>query len=123
MTGGRRRPSAAATGAAAAGHRPTDPWHRHQHEEVPIGATASDTISGRRVAVIEAAIDIECPAEVVLGYCSDHTHEIEWNPAMRRVAKLTDGPIGVGTRYQMQFRPGRPSSASASGSTLPPMGR
>ena len=45
---------------------------------------------------------------MVFGYCSDHTHEIEWNPAMRRVAKITDGPIGAGTRYQMEFLPGRP---------------
>lgn len=28
--------------------------------------------------------------------------------AARRVAKLTDGPIGVGTRYEMEFLPGRP---------------
>ena len=73
-----------------------------------MNATASGTIRDRRTAVIEAAIDIERPAEVVFDYCSDHTNEIEWNPAMRRVAKLTDGPIGVGTRYQMKFLPGRP---------------
>ena len=48
------------------------------------------------------------PAEVVFGYCSDHTNEIEWNPAMRRVAKITDGPVGAGTRYEMEFLPGRP---------------
>ncbi len=73
-----------------------------------MNATASGTIRDRRTAVIEAATDIQCPAEVVFGYCSDHTNEIEWNPEMRRVAKLTDGPIGVGTRYEMEFRPGRP---------------
>jgi hypothetical protein len=73
-----------------------------------MNATASGTIRDGRTVVIEAAIDIECPAEVVFGYCSDHTHEIEWNPAMRRVAKITDGPIGAGTRYEMEFLPGRP---------------
>lgn len=73
-----------------------------------MNTTASGTIRDRRTAVIEAAIDIERPAEVVFDYCSDHTNEIEWNPAMRRVAKLTDGPIGVGTRYEMKFLPGRP---------------
>jgi hypothetical protein len=72
-----------------------------------MNATASGTVRDRRTAVIEAAIDIARPAEVVFGYCSDHTNEIEWNPAMRRVAKTTDGPVGVGTRYEMEFRPGR----------------
>lgn len=73
-----------------------------------MNATASSTIKDRRTVVIETAIDIERPAEVVFGYCSDHVNEIEWNPAMRRVARITDGPIGVGTRYEMEFLPGRP---------------
>ena len=73
-----------------------------------MNATARSTVRDRRTVVIETAVDIQCPAEVVFGYCSDHTHEIEWNPAMRRVAKITDGPVGVGTRYEMQFLPGRP---------------
>jgi hypothetical protein len=73
-----------------------------------MNTTASGTIKNRRTAVIETAIDIARPADVVFGYCSDHTNEIEWNPAMRRVAKTTDGPVGAGTRYEMEFRPGRP---------------
>ena len=76
-----------------------------------MNATASGTIKNRRTAVIETAIDIACPAEEVFGYCSDHTNEIEWNPAMRRVAKITDGPVGAGTRYEMEFLPGRPMVA------------
>ena len=76
-----------------------------------MNATASGTIKDRRTAVIETAIDIARPAEVVFGYCSDHTNEIEWNPAMRRVAKITDGPVGAGTRYEMEFLPGRPMVA------------
>jgi hypothetical protein len=76
-----------------------------------MNATASATVQGRRTAVIETAIDIARPAEVVFGYCSDHTNEIEWNPAMRRVAKITDGPVGAGTRYEMEFLPGRPMVA------------
>jgi hypothetical protein len=73
-----------------------------------MNATASGTIRDRRTAVIEAAIDIARPAEVVFGYCSDHTNEIEWNPAMRRVAKITDEPVGAGTRYEMEFLPSLP---------------
>jgi uncharacterized protein YndB with AHSA1/START domain len=76
-----------------------------------MNATASGTAKNRRTAVIETAIDIARPAEEVFDYCSDHTREIEWNPAMRRVAKTTDGPIGAGTRYEMEFLPGRPIAA------------
>lgn len=54
-----------------------------------MNATASGTARDRRTVVIEAAVDIERPAEAVFGYCSDHTREVEWNPAMRRVAKIT----------------------------------
>jgi hypothetical protein len=80
-------------------------------EGAKMNATASGTIKDRRTAVIETAIDIACPADVVFGYCSDHTHEIEWNPAMHRVAKTTDGPVGAGTQYEMEFLPGRPMIA------------
>lgn len=73
-----------------------------------MNATAIGTIKDHRTAVIETAIEIARPADVVFGYCSDHTNEIEWNPAMRRVAKTTDGPVGAGTRYEMEFLPGRP---------------
>jgi hypothetical protein len=80
-----------------------------------MNAAATATIRDRRAAVIEAAIDIKRPAEAVFGYCSDHTNEIAWNPAMRRVAKITEGPIGVGTRYEMEFLPGRPMVAECVG--------
>jgi uncharacterized protein YndB with AHSA1/START domain len=56
-----------------------------------------------RLAVIEAEADIHRSAEAVFDYCSDHAHEPEWNIKMKHVAKLTDAPIGVGTRYWMQF--------------------
>lgn len=74
-------------------------------------ATASATIKDHRTVVIQAATDIQRPAEVVFGYCSDHTNEMEWNPALHRVAKITKGPIGAGTRYEMEFLPGRPTAA------------
>jgi hypothetical protein len=76
-----------------------------------MNAAASGTVKDRRAVVIETATGIARPAEVVFGYCSDHTNEIEWNPAMRRVAKISDGPVGVGTRYEMEFLPGRPMIA------------
>jgi hypothetical protein len=65
-----------------------------------MNATASGPVRDRRTVIIQTAIDIERPAEAVFGYCGDHTHEIQDNPAMRRVAKITGGPIGAGTRYE-----------------------
>jgi hypothetical protein len=59
-------------------------------------------------AVIENEIDIKRSPEDVFDYCSDHSNELEWNPKMRLVNKLTDGPVSVGTRYEMEFIPGRP---------------
>ena len=56
-----------------------------------------------RTAVIEAQADIQRSAEEVFDYCSDHTHEPEWNPKMTKVEQLTEGPIGLGTRYRMEF--------------------
>lgn len=60
------------------------------------------------VAVIENDVDIDRPVDPVFAYCSDHTNEREWNPKMRYVKKLTEGPVGAGTRYEMEFVPGRP---------------
>jgi hypothetical protein len=53
--------------------------------------------------VIDVGVEIKRSPEAVFDYCSDHTHEPEWNPIMRRIEKLTDGPIGVGTRYAIEF--------------------
>lgn len=63
-------------------------------------------------ALIENEVDISRPAEEVFDYASDHTREPEWNPAMRYLRKLTDGPVGLGTRYEMEFVPGKPMQAT-----------
>jgi hypothetical protein len=59
-------------------------------------------------AVIENVVDIVRPAGEVFDFASDHMREAEWNPAMRSVRKLTDGPVGLGTQYEMEFVPGQP---------------
>lgn len=53
--------------------------------------------------VIEVEVGISRPPEEVFDYCSDHRHEPQWNPMMTRIEKLTDGPIGIGTRYAAEF--------------------
>jgi hypothetical protein len=64
--------------------------------------------SQRGLAVVEDAIDIARSRGEVFDYCSDLTREPEWNPKAKRVEKITDGPIGVGTRYEAEFLQGNP---------------
>ncbi len=61
-----------------------------------------------RPVVVEAEVDVKRPPEEVFDYCSDHSNEPEWNPMMKRIEKLTDGPVGVGTRYAAEFVKGPP---------------
>lgn len=62
----------------------------------------------RGLAVVENAIDIARAPGDVFDYCTDLTREPEWNPKAKRVEKVTDGPIGVGTRYEAEFLQGSP---------------
>jgi uncharacterized protein YndB with AHSA1/START domain len=62
----------------------------------------------RGLAVVENAIDIARSPGDVFDYCTDLTREPEWNPKAKRVEKITDGPIGVGTRYEAEFLQGSP---------------
>jgi uncharacterized protein YndB with AHSA1/START domain len=64
-----------------------------------------------RVAVIEVEADIRRSPEDVFDYASDPANEPAWNPRMRRVERLTDGPVGVGARYRMEFTSGPPASS------------
>ena len=63
-------------------------------------------------ALIENEVDISRPAEDVFDYASNHMREPEWNPGMRSIRKLTDGPVGPGTRYEIEFVPGKPMVAT-----------
>src|ERR1700756_4015475 len=53
--------------------------------------------------IVKAEVDIRRSPEDVFDYCSDASHEPEWNPMMKRIVKLTDGPVRVGTRYATEF--------------------
>ena len=59
-----------------------------------------------RPALIEVEVDIRSSPQAVFDYCSDLSHEPEWNPMMKRIEKVTDGPIGVGARYATEFAKG-----------------
>jgi uncharacterized protein YndB with AHSA1/START domain len=62
-----------------------------------------------RVAVIEVEADIRRSPSDVFDFASDPAHEPEWNIRMKRLEKLTDGPVGVGARYRMEFTQGPPA--------------
>jgi len=52
------------------------------------------------MAMINNSVVIHCPPEEVFDYLSDLRSELEWNPLCKSMDKLTDGPVGVGTRFQ-----------------------
>jgi carbon monoxide dehydrogenase subunit G len=58
------------------------------------------------VTVIRNAVDIRCPPQHAFAYLSDLRSELDWNPACQRMEKLTDGPVGVGTRYRGKWKGG-----------------
>ena len=63
----------------------------------------------RHVAVIEVQADIRRPPDDVFDYASDPVNEPAWNIRMRRIERLSDGPVRVGARYKMRFTQGAPA--------------
>jgi carbon monoxide dehydrogenase subunit G len=43
--------------------------------------------------------DIDRPAGEVFDYLADARNEPDWLPGAERVEKVTDGPVGLGTRF------------------------
>lgn len=48
---------------------------------------------------IEKSIVINRPVEEVFAYVSDLTHSAEWQSGLVEIRKVTEGILGVGTRY------------------------
>jgi uncharacterized protein YndB with AHSA1/START domain len=53
---------------------------------------------------IEGEIDIARPVEEVFDTVADNRNEPSYNRQMARSEKLTDGPIGAGTRFRATMR-------------------
>ena len=53
--------------------------------------------------VIESTVRIERPPADVFDSISDPRSELEWNPKVRIMEKLTDGPIAPGTRFRAKW--------------------
>ena len=45
------------------------------------------------------SVIIDRPVETVFAYLSDFENESKWMPGVLKNSKITDGPVGVGTRY------------------------
>jgi hypothetical protein len=62
------------------------------------------------VTVISNSVEILCSPEEAFDYLSDHCSELEWNPGSESIDKLTDGPVGLGTKIprQVEERPEGP---------------
>ena len=48
--------------------------------------------------------------EDVFDFCSDLRSELQWNPKVEYIEKLTDGPVGVGTRYSARWSGSGPTT-------------
>ena len=59
------------------------------------------------MARVSGEILINRPVEVVFDYVADQRNEPLYNARMLRSEKITDGPIGVGTRFRATARSGR----------------
>ena len=57
-------------------------------------------------AVIENTVEIARSPEEVFDYLSDQRNELAWNPDCVLMEKLTDGPVGVGTRFRAKWKQG-----------------
>jgi len=52
---------------------------------------------------IEGEIVIKRPLEEVFDFVADERNEPRYNPRMRRAEQISDGPIGVGTRFRAEI--------------------
>lgn len=58
------------------------------------------------MAVIRNSVLLRSSPEVAFDYLSDHRAELEWNPKCEAMEKLTEGPVGLGTRYRAKWKSG-----------------
>ena len=56
--------------------------------------------------VIENVIEIARTPEDVFDYLSDLGNEVHWNPDCLSMEQLTQGPVGVGTRFKAKWKQG-----------------
>ena len=57
-------------------------------------------------AVIENTVEIARSPEAVFDYLADQGNEVHWNPDCVSMQQLTEGPVGVGTRFRAKWKQG-----------------
>lgn len=55
------------------------------------------------MAVLVNSVEISAPAEAVFDYAADLANELEWGEPVR-IVKVTEGPVGVGTRFDAEWK-------------------
>ncbi len=55
------------------------------------------------MAVITSSVIVRRTPSEVFDYLADPRNELEWNPKVQLMEKLTDGPIGVGTKFRAKW--------------------
>ena len=56
------------------------------------------------MASIRNSTVIHCTPEEAFDYLVDVRNELEWNPGVESVEKLTEGPVGLGTRFRAKWK-------------------
>jgi hypothetical protein len=69
-----------------------------------------EKVKDMRALAYRTEIMIRRTPDDVFDYCSDLRSELQWNPKVKYVDKLTDGPVGVGTRYRAQWANSGPTA-------------
>ena len=58
------------------------------------------------MAVITNQTLVACTPEQLFDYCVDNRNELEWNPTGVSIEKITDGPVGLGTKFLAKWKGG-----------------
>jgi carbon monoxide dehydrogenase subunit G len=53
---------------------------------------------------IETEVMVERPQDEVFTYLADVVNEARWNPWAKNVEKLTEGPVGPGSRFRGRYK-------------------
>jgi hypothetical protein len=60
------------------------------------------------VAVIENSVEIARPVDEVFDFAADMRNELKWNPDVESMEKITEGPVGLGTRFKAKWHTSPP---------------
>jgi hypothetical protein len=56
------------------------------------------------MVLISNSVVIRCIPEQAFDYLSDLRNERDWNPTCEQMEKVTDGPVGSGTRFRAKWK-------------------